>query len=213
MAERKTDLIKWLTIFNTVGILVIGSIMGYVYLSLRPSKAQEPQVVKDIDMRPLVEATQYKGANDPKVNIVIFNSFTCGFCKKSREVIHQVLQKHPDKVRLVYRHFSRNEMDEKAGMAAECAGDQNKFWQMYDTIYSDDESSFNFQAYAQKIGVNVAQFNQCLNSNKYLNKVSADTEMGRTLGVQGTPTFVVNGEMMVGFRPLQSFETAIKKYL
>ncbi|MDH4200155.1 MAG: hypothetical protein OEV66_07215 [Spirochaetia bacterium] len=76
MSEQKRDIFKWLTIFNTVGILAIGSLIGYIYVANRPSRPQEPKVVKNIDMRPLVEATQYKGAKDPKVNIVIFNSFT-----------------------------------------------------------------------------------------------------------------------------------------
>ncbi|MDH4200156.1 MAG: DsbA family protein [Spirochaetia bacterium] len=125
--------------------------------------------------------------------------------------MHQVLQKYPDNVRLVYRHFSRNEVDEKAGMAAECAGDQNKFWQMYDAIYSDDEGTFDYLAYAKKAGVNVGIFNQCIASNKYQSKVDRDTEMGRTLGIQGTPTFIVNGEMIVGYRPYSFFESMVKK--
>ena len=213
--NANNNLIKWLTIFNTVAILAIGAMVGYnTFSDKKPAQPNRPQppMAKNINMAPLIQGAQTMGSDKARVNIVVFNSFTCGFCKKSKDVLHTVVNKYPDKVRLVYRHFNRNEVDIKAGVAAECAGEQNKFWQMYDEIFAGETGNQNFTGYAQKIGLNAGQFNQCLNSGKYEAKINADTEMGRKLGINGTPSFVINGEMTVGYRPIDVFESAVKKY-
>ncbi|MDH4263099.1 MAG: DsbA family protein [Spirochaetia bacterium] len=213
-SKPKVDIFKWLTIFNTVGVLLLGVFLGYSYL-FNGNKQRDPQPrVAHVDMAPLLEGAQYTGATiNPKVNIVIFNSFTCGFCRKSSPVLNQVLHKYPDKVRLVYRHFIRNEVDLAAANAVECAGEQNKFWEMHDEIFGDNANEFNYKRYAQKIKINVDQFNKCVASNKYTNKARSDSEMGQQLGVQGTPTFVVNGDIIVGYRPFEAFDAMVKKAL
>ena len=208
---------KWLTIFNTVAVLSIIVFIGYIYFSMvagrNPGRQGDQAKAKHVDMTPLLSGAQSMGAQNPKVNIVVFNSFTCGFCKKSSEVLHQLVQKYPDKVRVVYRHFNRNEVDVVAANAVECAGDQHKFWQMYDQIFSDHSNSFNYKSYAKNIGIHSDQFDKCMTSNKYVSKTKSDSEMGHTLGVQGTPTFVINGEVVVGYRPFETFESMIKKSL
>jgi protein-disulfide isomerase len=217
LPKSKKDIIKWLTIFNSAAILVIVAFLGYMYFFMtprnQPSRDSDQARVNHVDMGPILEGATYTGALNPKVNIVIFNSFTCGYCRKSSPVLNQVLKKYPDKVRLVYRHFIRNEVDLAAANAAECAGEQNKFWQMHDQIFGDSTNEFNYKLYAQNIGINVDQFNKCQASNKYTNKARADSEMGQQLGVQGTPTFVINGEVLVGYRPFEAFDALVKKDL
>lgn len=216
-SEKTSNLLKWLTIFNTLSVLIIGAFIGYVYFFMvapakRGNNADQAKV-QHVDMAPLLIGAPAIGSKNPKVDIVVFNSFTCGFCRKVNPVLQQLLKKYPDKVRVVYRHFIRNETDIVAANAVECAGEQNKFWQMQDQIFGDNANEFNFKRYAQNAGLNVDQFNKCLVSAKYTSKANNDSEMGRTLGVQGTPTFVINGDVMVGYRPFESFESIIKKSL
>jgi protein-disulfide isomerase len=208
-----TNIIKYLTIFNTAAIVLIVGFIGYMNFNTKPPAKPAPQqVVKNINMTPLIDGATSMGSKDPRVNVVVFNSFTCGFCRKSKEVVEKIVKKYPDKVRLVYRHFERNEMDVKAGNAAECAGEQGKFWEMYDQIFDDTTGSFNFQSYAKNIKLNINEFNQCSTSNRYMTRISGDSQLGKDLGVSGTPTFVVNGEMVVGFRPFDTFEEIVKKF-
>lgn len=215
-SSEKPNYLKYLTIFNSVAIVLLLLIQGFSFINNRnTAKAEQPSQppMDNIDMAPLIQGAESLGGNDPLVNVVVFNSFTCGFCRKSKEVLHQLHEKYPQRLRIVFRHFDRNEIDQKASVAIECAGEQNKFWPMYDTIFGDHTGSFDFQAYARKIGVQINKFNQCMNSNKYASKISYDNEMGINLGVQGTPTFIVNGKMIVGYRPFNDFESLIKKYL
>jgi len=213
--KSKIDIFKWLTIFNTVAVFSIIAFLGYMFFISRkaPSADAQQAQAKQIDMGQLTQGAPFSGPENAKVSIVMFNSFTCGFCKKVSPVLNQVLQKYPDKVRLVYRHFIRNEVDLAAANATECAGEQNKFWQMHDQIFAENGGEFNYKLYARNIGINLAQFDACVASNKYSQKARSDSEMGQYLGVQGTPTFVINGELVVGYRPFEAFDAVVKQSL
>jgi len=211
------DVFKWLTVFNTIAIIFLSIFIAFSYFSGRNGNGRpsddSDSAGRKIDMKPVVDGARYTGADKPKVSIVVFNSFTCGFCRKASPVLNRVLQKYPDKVRLVYRHFIRNEMDIVAANAVECAGEQNKFWQMHDQIFEDNSNEFNFNRYAQNLSMDVSQFKKCLTENKFTNKIRNDSEMGQQLGIQGTPTFIINGNLVVGYRPFEVFDAMVKEAL
>ena len=113
-------------------------------------------------------------------------------------------------------------------MAAYCAADQNKFWEMHDALFTnvlgEDAGSFTsrrLQAIAQNIGLDMNAFNSCYNSQKYLNQVNQDLKDAQTSGIQGTPWFVltytVNGQTQTssidGAQPFNVFQQDIDKAL
>ena len=96
-----------------------------------------------------------------------------------------------------------------AALAAECAGEQGKFWQMHDKIFAANKSGAlgieRFTKDAVEIGLKAVQFNECLEKEKYKDRIYEQMIEGRNFWVTGTPTFFVNKEVYVGAYPYEDF--------
>jgi protein-disulfide isomerase len=166
----------------------------------------------NVDMDDLIKGAQYQGAKDGKVVLAFFNSYTCGFCRRVRDTLNLMLKKYPDDLKLVYKHYNRNQLDSKAGQAAECAGEQGKFWEMFNKIF-DQGIKKDLNEYAAGIGLNKKKFKKCLTSGKYLAKTQADTKQGQTFGIRGTPGFIINSKMFTGYKKPDAFGKIIEAEL
>ena len=99
-----------------------------------------------------------------------------------------------------------------AAEAAECAGDQNKFWEFHDYLFShhggENQGAFsadNLKKFAQELGLDATAFNQCLDSGKYKAKVEEEKAFSSQIGVESTPSFLINGTPLVGAQPYEAF--------
>ncbi|MFN7210240.1 MAG: DsbA family protein [Aggregatilineales bacterium] len=160
------------------------------------------------------------GAEDAKVTIVEFSDFECSFCARFyRDTYKALKERYQDRVRFVYKHFPISGIHpnaERAAVAAECAHEQDKFWAYHDLLFENQRNLAQeaLIGYARQVGVpNIEQFTECLSSNKYLSTVIADLQQGERYGVQGTPTFFINGLPLVGAQPYPAFERAIEQAL
>jgi protein-disulfide isomerase len=166
------------------------------------------------------------GNPNAPVKIVEYADYQCPYCANFwRETEQQLITNYVDKgkVYLVFRSFGPYLGPEsgRAAQAAYCAGDQGKFWKYHDTLFAHQaaENSGAFaddklMAFATVLGLNVEQFGGCLRSNKYESWVARDRSDGKEAGVDGTPTFVVNGkQLIVGAQPYDAFVTAIEAIL
>jgi protein-disulfide isomerase len=104
-----------------------------------------------------------------------------------------------------------------AAEASECANDQNAFWQYHDKLYASQNgenqgafSKINLKKFAADLQLNTAAFNACMDSGKYTALVAADADTFQTLGVQSTPTFLVNGKAVTGALPFDQFAQVIE---
>jgi protein-disulfide isomerase len=154
------------------------------------------------------------GPKDAKVVVVEFSDFQCPFCQQVWPVVKEILKNYGDKILFIYRDFPLTDIHPQAliaALAGECADEQGKFWAMHDKIFADQDniSEANLKTYAVQIGLNSLQFNQCLQSEKYLAEVKEDLEAGLAAGVQGTPTFFINGAPVRGAVPLSVLESLI----
>jgi protein-disulfide isomerase len=102
-----------------------------------------------------------------------------------------------------------------AAEAARCAGDQGKFWQYHDTLYSKAPkiAPADLQAYSKEVGVDAATFQQCLDSRKHQSAVQKDLAEGAKLGLTGTPSFFINGREISGAQPIEAFAAIIDEEL
>jgi protein-disulfide isomerase len=124
-------------------------------------------------------------------------------------------------VRFGYLNFAfLGDESQWAAEAAECAGDQDKFWEFHDYLFShqngENQGAFskeNLKGFAADMGLDTQAFNTCLDSGKYTQLVTDQTNLGRQLGVQSTPTFAVNGQPLVGALPYETFQQTIDGYL
>ncbi len=109
---------------------------------------------------------------------------------------------------------------EVAAQAAECAGEQGKYWHMTELLFAQQSAwsgqagaSGMFKQYAGELGLEQAQFDACLDSSKYADRIAADQQDGQAAKVSGTPTFLINGSPMVGAQPYSAFQQQIEYYL
>ena len=158
-----------------------------------------------------------RGPVKAPVTIVEFSDFQCPFCDRGEQTIDQVLAKYHDRVRLVFRDFplSIHPNAEAAAIAAGCALAQGKYWEMNRAMFANSSklSASDLAATAATIGLDVSRFRACMDAGDSRAEVEKDMADGQALGISGTPTFFVNGVMIVGARELEVFTRTIDREL
>ncbi len=153
------------------------------------------------------------GPKDAPIRLVEFTDYQCPFCGRARAVINQVLSEYKGKVRYVLKDFplSFHKDSIKAHEAALCAGDQGKYWDLNKKLWDNQQSIKvdDLKKYAKDVGLNTSKFNECLDSGKNTDKVRQNQQYGEKVGVTGTPAFFINGRMISGARPFDSFKQII----
>lgn len=173
-----------------------------------------------VDMEALIDDDAVKGDANAPVTIVEFSDFECPFCSRyAKEIYPKIIAKYVEtgKVKYVFRDFplSFHQNARKAAEAAECAGEQGKYWEMHDRLFSEGVSGSvpSFKEYAKELGLNRGEFNECLDSGKMGPEVNKDFTDGQKSGVRGTPAFFINGELVSGAQPFENFEKIIEAKL
>jgi protein-disulfide isomerase len=164
-----------------------------------------------------VEGDPAKGVDSAPVTIVEFADFRCGYCRRFLEqTMAPLLETYGENVRFVYRDYPILGNDSvTAALAGECAQQQNKFWEFHDLVYAnqDDLSIDALSAHAAELEMDVEAFAACIDSEETAAMVQRDYEAGQQLGVSGTPTFFINGRMLVGAQPYQAFADYVDEEL
>jgi protein-disulfide isomerase len=164
-----------------------------------------------------VDVTRVKGNSDAPVTIVEFSDFQCPYCKSAQPAIQEVLAKYKDKVRLGFRDMPLRQIHPQAQQAAEasrCAAEQGKFWEYHDLLFASQQlDPATLAAQAGKAGLNAEQFQSCVKGDKYKPMIENDLQLGMRAGVNGTPAFFVNGQLISGNQPAAAFETIIDQEL
>ncbi len=158
-----------------------------------------------------------KGAAHAPVVMVEFSDFQCGYCQLFwRETLPKIEEQYirTRKVRFVYRHMAiRGEASVLAAQAASCAHDQGKFWQYHDTLWSKGSpfafTSARLKRYATELQLDEKTFTACLDSGKQAERVEAETILGHALGANGTPAFLLNGQLVIGAYPFEVFKRGL----
>ena len=154
-----------------------------------------------------------KGPKSAPVQIVEFSDFQCPFCGRVVPTIKQIEDKYGDKVRVSFRNFPLP-FHQNAQIAAEAgaaANAQGKFWEMHDKMFTNQQAldRASLEKYAGDIGLDVGKFKADLDSGKYKDAINKDVEYAKTVNVNGTPAFFVNGHFINGAMPFESFATII----
>jgi protein-disulfide isomerase len=165
-----------------------------------------------------VDGAPVRGAANAPVTIVEFSDFHCPFCKRVLPTLKDLEAKYGDNVKLVFRDYPIEQLHpgaRKAHEAARCASEQGKFWAYHDVLFdrAPQTSADELKASAREVGLDLAKFDQCVASGKHKEAVQKDIDEGARLGVNGTPTFFINGELLSGARPLESFVRVVEREL
>ncbi len=233
---KKTTLWKLSTV--VLGVLLIISLFtgGFGLGSNTPTGGtvavpdnNEPTTIDEVS----IDDDPILGDKDAPVTIIEFSDYQCPFCRRSyTQVMPQVIENFvkTGKARLVFRDFPLASIHPgalPAAQAAECADEQNKYWEMHDKIF-DEQNKFgqgtvpmtndDLKKWASELGLNSETFNTCLDSNKYAKEVEDDFTDGNSYGVSGTPTYFIGNDkegykIIGGAQPYQVFEQTINEYL
>lgn len=215
-----------------IGLISVGALIVallFIYPMLKP--------VGDIVEAPEISRpnVSFNAVGDPEAPIKIeeFSDFQCPYCRIFYEnTEEQLLSTYISNgtVYFVYRSFGSfiGAESTAAAEAAYCAGDQEKFWEMHDILFANQTgenvgafTDRRIEAFAEKIGLNMDDFNSCLDSGKYADTVEQDGKDGLLAGIQATPSFVltytVNGEtktkIIEGAQPFTTFQQEIEAAL
>jgi protein-disulfide isomerase len=158
------------------------------------------------------------GPDDAPVTIVEFSDYQCPFCQSwYQETFGQLMANYPGQIRFVYRDLPLPGHPESlpAAEAANCAGEQNAYWKFHDALFS---GQFNlgrdaYEQYATDLGLDLAIFTACLDDHRTQAEVKADAADATRLGLSGTPSFVINGRILIGAVPYEDFKTIIDEEL
>lgn len=158
------------------------------------------------------------GPASAKVVITEYGDFGCSSCRAwhNAGIMEQVIAAYGDQVQFVWKDFPViTAQSPKAAEAGQCAFDQGRFWEFHDYIYENVYalSADDLKSYATQLGLNTEQFNACLDSGQNRAKVEQNLDEARSLGLPGTPSFLVNGKKLVGPPSLETLKSTIDEIL
>ncbi len=229
-----------------IGLIVVGAILVaffLIYPQIKPVAAIQPAAT---ETRPQVNRNSTGDPNAP-VKLVEFSDFQCPYCKQYwQNTEPQIIDAYVKTNKVYYTDRSAGNFvsdnankanggndteSQDSAMAALCAADQNKYWEMHDALFTNilgeaDGISFTprrLQAIAQSIGLDMTAYNSCFSSQKYLNQVNQDFQDAQTAKMQGTPFFVISyipkGQTQAvtttldGAQPFSAFQQALDQAL
>lgn len=210
--NRSKRIKKWLKM-TAVLVAVIG-IGGFIWWA-----ASQPGVPKS-DILSLKPDDWIKGNKDAKVTLIEYLDFECEACAQYFPLIKRLEEEFGNEVKFVVRYFPlpghKNSMT--SALSAETAGKQGKFWGMHDLLYTNQRSWGEkqkaeptiFEGYARQLGLDMEKFNQDIELKEVKDRIERDKMEGTKLGIQGTPTFFLNGEKIQNPSGYDDFKALIQ---
>ena len=158
------------------------------------------------------------GSEKAKITLVEYGDYQCPYCGQAYPIVKKIQEKLGDELKFVFRNFPLVEIHPYAMNAAEAAlsaGEQEKFWQMHDTLYENQNAldDKHLILYAEKLGLNTSKFKNDLLNHAHSNHIEQDFLSGVRSGVNGTPTFFINGIRHNGSFEFEPFLMTLNKIL
>ena len=158
----------------------------------------------------MTEDDPWLGTDQPLIYILAYESFDCPYCKENQADIKLMMAKFSSLVRFIFKDFP-TESAFMAHLAANCAQEQEGFWEYHDILFANQGnfSKTELKQYAADLGLDTNQFDACLDSEKYSQEIRQDYAQGVNLDVVGTPSYIVNGQLVPGAINLALWEEII----
>lgn len=203
-------IITFSVLIFTLGVFFFNKTQSSI-LTVDKDQAKEILGVKDDDW--------VKGSESALVTVVEYLDFECEACRVYYPIVNQLKEEYKDKVRFVVRYFPlpghKNSMS--SALAVEAAGKQGKFWEMHDKLYDTQKdwgekqvaTPLVFEEYAKQVGLDMDKYKNDVNSLEVKDRVNRDKNSAISLGIQGTPTFFINGEKIPNPKGYDDFKSLI----
>jgi protein-disulfide isomerase len=190
-----------------------GIAVGYAW---RGASAGTPSVDASLDESAFDDPAM--GAADAKVVIQEFADYECGYCRLFyQQVFKPLMERYKDRVRFVFRDFVApiGPNSEQTALAANCAAEQGRFWDYQELLWGGEKdfSSTALTGYARILGLDMTAFSQCVADNRFADEMRLDRLDGMRQGIGGTPSFLVNDQLIPGMLPLEDFAAVVEQEL
>ena len=156
-----------------------------------------------------------RGPADAPVQIVEFSDFDCPYCQRATETIDRLIEEFAGQIRFVYKDYPLPTHPDafKAAEAGNCAHEQDRFWELHDTMFANQGalSVDELHAYAENLGLDTEAFAACLDSGRHTATVERDMAIGDSYGVSSTPTLFLNGRAVLGAAPYDTFADIVRE--
>jgi protein-disulfide isomerase len=165
---------------------------------------------------PLSAHDHIQGSSDADIVLVEYGDYECPYCGAAYPVVKELQHRLKGKLSFVFRNFplaNAHPHAEIAAEAAEAAAAQGKFWEMHDALYENQSAlePENLAAYASALGLDMRRFAKEMDEHIYASRVREDFHSGVRSGVNGTPSFFINGVLYQGAYDLRSMLLALKE--
>jgi protein-disulfide isomerase len=201
------------------------------------SQKQLEQPKENSDPIDNIDQKWSKGNPKAKVQITEFSDFQCPYCSKGAATIATIYDKYKDQIGITFSNFPLTSIHPyaiPAAKAAEAAGYQGKFWEMYDLLFANQTNltDSDLQSYAKKLDLDMVKFNSYINNTNIADKIAKQQQEASVTEyeelaldnskkvivkgkakIEGTPAFLINGKLIVGAYPAEDFEIFIKYFL
>lgn len=215
----KDKVVVWLV--SITALVIVASVFLVSRMNLGSSKS-DPTTTVDSNRQQLLEVQaddHVLGASDAAITLVEYSDYECSACLTYEPLVKQLAEEYAGRLRIVVRHFPlvghKNAMN--AAMAAEAAGQQGKYWEMHEALFANQETwglkqfanSELFEVYAEELDLDLEQFRTDRSSQVVRDRIERDKSSGRQLGVNGTPSFFLDGEKIPNPRSYADFKSFI----
>lgn len=198
--------------------VVIESVQAYQQEKQAAEEKAQTEVARKLlaDRKTAIGSSPQLGAEKGEVLLIEFSDFECPFCASAHEVVNQFMDKHGDRVTLVYKHFPLVQIHDQAvpaALAAWAAMQQGKFWEYHNALFKNQDRLGEelYLEIAKDLKLDIEKFQSDIASEAAAKAIQADLQLSGELGLSGTPTFFMNGQKLSGAISLESMEAELKK--
>jgi protein-disulfide isomerase len=185
--------------------VILESVQAYQAQQQQERTAKRNEIYAQLAEAPklVIRDSPFTGSQAQTIVLAEFSDFQCPFCKAAHQAVKEFMGQYGNEVTLTYKFFPIAQIHpqaEPAAYAAWAASQQGKFWQFYDGLF-DAQDRLGEELYtslAQSQGLNMAKFDRDRRSAAAKEAVAKDLELGRSLGVTGTPSYLFNGRFFSG---------------
>lgn len=211
-----------MTKFVLLTIPIVIGLMAGIFLAYYPNSEQESSILTSTKL--IEGGSPILGDSNAPITILEWGDYQCTFCYKFHQNTLSVIQEDfikTGKVKLIFKDFPLNGPDSLlAAEASFCAEDQGKYWQYHDELYKNwggERTGWitreSLDEFANTVELDLDEFNECLNEQKYQSKVNTIHEFGKEIGIDATPSFLVfNDEKIIKIRGNQPLEVFLKTF-
>lgn len=203
--------------------MIVFSVLVLVLDALFANKlSSSPPAVSKEEARSILAVKNddwVKGPEEASITLIEYLDFECEACRAYYPITKQLKEEYKDKIRFIVRYFPlpghKNSMT--SALAVEAAGKQNKFWEMHNVLYERQkdwgEKAVSdpsiFETYAKQIGLDMDKYKNDISNKELRDRIDRDKNSGISLGIQGTPTFFINGERIPNPKGYEDFKSIV----